>query len=371
MCPDLSVFDVGGQIASIFTKSNLNKIAQVDALANWNFWEDPTFYVILGMSIWLIATIVFVLKVIPNKNILAKYQKIPEKTDWLKFRTLLGMMHPLAMIYLHKNPKVTKVEAAILFYFRTILALTFSSIFSTEENRKVGGFMNPYLIFIPYITFVPIYGVFYALIMRPPPQLKIFYKIGEKFVDPSVTRREKIRKVLRILGHVFTYLITLGCIFIIFVISANQQPLERIFWVISFAKCAGQDFFVTPLIQTLLQVGAFLLVRKHFRRRFKRSKKDNMGKVAKVIIFYLNEPVKQVYLNKSSSYQPGEDGNSEMRENNSLSAIVKTSMRFQQIISRRLAETSQPVLVTNMPESEQLNTSISSIIPNSASVQVS
>jgi len=66
------------------------------------------------------------------------------------------------------------------------------------------------------------------------------------------------RKLLA--GRIFAALVTLTCILVIMIISANQNDSERRNWAMDFIKSLFQDLIFTPVIFLFLQYIALKII---------------------------------------------------------------------------------------------------------------
>lgn len=70
-CSDLSIFDFKNQIKNLFENSQLSKIADISALANWQFYSDFSFYVIIGVTVISVGSILLIEFRLAKTNILS------------------------------------------------------------------------------------------------------------------------------------------------------------------------------------------------------------------------------------------------------------------------------------------------------------
>ena len=80
-CKSLSIFDVSGQIANIFAKSNLKLVANIGALFEFPIYKTLIFWIIITLTSWLLFTFIVVLWKVKKFAIVHKFH-----TRSLKFR---------------------------------------------------------------------------------------------------------------------------------------------------------------------------------------------------------------------------------------------------------------------------------------------
>ena len=137
-CPDISVFNVGSQLAAIYQQSNLHFIT-MDSF--WRLFKEPMYknwalWAVVGYTLWLLLTVVVVKTSNKSYNLLAKTKEERRKkgvdfkfSNCYKFYVYLCCSHPLVSIYMLADPEMSKSMRALVYYVRSMGLLCFTSIF--------------------------------------------------------------------------------------------------------------------------------------------------------------------------------------------------------------------------------------------------
>ena len=147
-CEDISIFDVGSQLANIYRNSQLNKlnlenfkkIFTTAIFSKWSFWAAV---ICTG---WLATTWAIVLTcnkhycIIKRLRAAALREKIaknPSKNRLsLSYKSLLILFatHPLMSIFMIIDPRISKAFRALLYYLRVMIVLGYSAIFARKDQ---------------------------------------------------------------------------------------------------------------------------------------------------------------------------------------------------------------------------------------------
>ena len=112
----------------------------------------------------------------------------------------------------------------------------------------------PYLMALPYVTFVPVYGF-----------LGFFLRNSNVTKDKRIFegKQAKVKKFLA--GSIFI-IMTFGWMILMMIIAANQGIEEKILLVLQFIQILGQDILISPILSLLLQYCCYLLLKKAQRK---------------------------------------------------------------------------------------------------------
>jgi len=130
-CDDLSPFDVGKQLLKVFANSNLSYIKKITSLLTFKFWETASFWMIFLITSWFIFTLVILRYKLSKYDVMIRIRQFTQLPKITFIWMTLQVGHHLVAIYLVPNQeKLSKSARALFFYARTLLLLSFSSIFS-------------------------------------------------------------------------------------------------------------------------------------------------------------------------------------------------------------------------------------------------
>ncbi len=62
----LSLFDVKGQMAEIFSRSDITKVANINSLGDWKFYKSPIFWVNVGLAFGFGLSVLLVITRLKN-----------------------------------------------------------------------------------------------------------------------------------------------------------------------------------------------------------------------------------------------------------------------------------------------------------------
>jgi len=67
----------------LFAQSNIGKIGNLSALADWEFYKSSTFYILTGVVIWTIASLIIVLKTSAKSAcVITSLAKMENPSNW-------------------------------------------------------------------------------------------------------------------------------------------------------------------------------------------------------------------------------------------------------------------------------------------------
>lgn len=143
---------------------------------------------------------------------------------------------------------------------------------------------NPYLMALPYVTFVPLYAILEMMLENPK-------KTRTTELDNKQSNIKKKRSlIVQYIAGSILVLITGGWIFLMMIIAANQESNEKILWVIQFAQIVVQDLMISPFVTLLFQFGIFKLLKGINYRKNR--------KIAQILRKSLSHSFKTIYLSR-------------------------------------------------------------------------
>jgi len=154
--------------------SNLYKLGNIDALADWDFYKSATFYILIGVTLITLAYAAFILTKGKETCIVTKVVEKDEASGCERFNAILWSGHPFVNAALYLDNEMSKMLRLMVFYTRFVLFHFYASIFLTEGsdtsvvNSEVNLLPegNPYFILMPYITIIPLNWVLLVLISQ-------------------------------------------------------------------------------------------------------------------------------------------------------------------------------------------------------------
>ena len=96
-CNDLSLFNPKAQIMNIFKESQLSNLANIQALANWKFYESFAFWTVLTMVVAYVVSVVLVVYCIPKYCLIKKLKRKSRITGRQSFSITLLVSNNLSL----------------------------------------------------------------------------------------------------------------------------------------------------------------------------------------------------------------------------------------------------------------------------------
>jgi len=153
------------------------------------------------------------------------------------------ILHPVLNTYLIYDKTINKFIRAAIYYLRTLLILTFASLFGTNDDFDgIYDYLvenNLYLYILPYFTVIPINKLFECLVQDPQ-------KID---ANQAPIPWYKSRQCF---GLFLGAIVSTIAIVVNYIGAAQNTPSQTRVWRYDFVFTLVQDLVLTPLIFMIL-----------------------------------------------------------------------------------------------------------------------
>jgi len=182
------LFDIKGQISSLFEQTNFNKIFNIN-IDEWKVYDSAMFWLFFVMSLLTAGSFVLIKKKLMGYCFVERAQHREDLKGHHIFFSVFLLNHSLLNCFMIKSMKPGKLARLAVFYTRLMVmmlvvsALGSSSGLSFGRRRQlqdVSLSLDLYILLVPYFTFVPVELILTKLLI-----------VGQKSKDPAMEPRKR------------------------------------------------------------------------------------------------------------------------------------------------------------------------------------